>query len=309
MIGAFNPYMAGSSPQQPNISVDTVSKLLGGANAGVQALVDGIQKAGEIDRSSKVNELLASGGFKGLSEEQARQKLAQMTGGQSLNPLVDANVAEVMANQKAREIAQAKAAAELGLEEFKFGNELTKLDKESGYKTELEKLKSNLGLESDLTLEEAKAKNDLVAMNALFGNQSKLEQLKNNLKIENFNKNLDPTRFTVVKDGDKAFAVDKANGTAREISTGLEKSSKDLIKDLPPKAEEFVRGLSPNQRKNWERAYRKGNLAWQDEKTEKVLNKAGLAENKVISSGRFVDLNDPTAAWVTFSNKLNEEEQ
>ena len=32
MIGAFNPYTAGSSPQQPNISVDTVSKLLGGAN-------------------------------------------------------------------------------------------------------------------------------------------------------------------------------------------------------------------------------------------------------------------------------------
>lgn len=81
-----------------------------------------------------------------------------MTGGQSLDPLVGANVAEVMANQKAKEIATAKAAAELGLEEFKFSNELTKLDKESRYKTEAEKLKSKLGLDADLTLEEAKAK-------------------------------------------------------------------------------------------------------------------------------------------------------
>ena len=299
MIGAFNPYTAGSSPQQPNISVDTVSKLLGGANAGVQALVGGIQKAGEIDRSSKVNELLASGGFKGLSEEQARQKLAQMTGGQSLNPLVDANVAEVMANQKAREIAQAKAASELGLEEFKFGNELTKLDKESGYKTELEKLKSNLGLESDLTLEEAKAKNDLVATNALFGNQSSLAKLKHNLNVESANKGELPDQWGVLGNG---VLYNKTTGATMmpEEYQKIQKSE-DVVKSLAPDAEKYVRGLSKNQQENFKEAYQSGNLAWQP----LVVDKKTGAK----SGGKFADLNDPTAAWVTFSNKLNKEEE
>ena len=124
MIGSFNPYTAGNSPQSPNISVDTVAQLLGGANAGIQSLVGGIRKAGEIDRSSKVNELLAGGGLQGLTEEQQRQKLAQMTGGQSLNPLVQANVADVMANQRANEIAKASATAALGLEDRKSANDM-----------------------------------------------------------------------------------------------------------------------------------------------------------------------------------------
>lgn len=305
MIGAFNPYTAGTSPQQPNISLDTVSQLLGGANQGVQALVGGIQKAGEIDRSSKVNELLASGGLQGLTEEQQRQKLAQMTGGQSLNQLVQANAADVMANQKAREIAQADAAAKLGLEEFKFGNDLTKLEKESGYKTELEKLKSEMGLKSDLTLEEAKAANDLVATNALFGNQSKLERLKNDLKVENVDNNKLADRYMSMGGG---RVLDRVTGLVNDVGLPKTEKTENLIKELPTEAAKFVKGLSPNQRKNWEKAYRTGNLAWQDEKTEKVLNKAGLAENKVISTGRFVNLNDPTAAWVTFPNKIEEEQ-
>ena len=308
MIGAFNPYTAGTSPQQPNISLDTVSQLLGGANQGVQALVGGIQKAGEIDRSSKVNELLASGGLQGSTEEQQRQKLAQMTGGQSLNPLVQANAADVMANQRANEIAQASAAAALGLEDRKSVNDMA-----------IEELKAKVGMNKDIAVAKTKGEIDSEAAKLLYGNNLNIQNLKgsqaqglikleNDLKNESFKQNLDPTRFTVIKDGDKAYAVDKSNGIAKELSTGLDKSSKDLIKDLPAKAEEFVRGLSPNQRKNWEKAYKNGNLAWQDEKTEKVLNKAGLAENKVISTGRFVDLNNPTAAWVTFSNKLEEEQ-
>lgn len=299
MIGAFNPYMAGSSPQQPNVSVDTVSKLLGGANAGVQALVGGIQKAGEIDRSSKVNELLASGGFKGLSEEQARQKLAQMTGGQSLNPLVDANVAEVMANQKAREIAQAKAAAELGLEEFKFGNELTKLDKESGYKTELEKLKSNLGLESDLTLEEAKAKNDLVATNALFGNQSSLAKLKHNLNIESARKGELPDQWGVLGNGVMYNKTTGETMTPKEYKAATKEQ--DLIKDLPNDAEDYVRGLSANQKENFKEAYQSGNLAWQP----LVVDKKTGAK----SGGFFVDLNSPTPLGITISNKRKTKEE
>lgn len=308
MMSAFNPYTAGAAPQSPNIQLDTVAHLLGGAGAGVQSLVNGIQKSQEISRSSKVNDILASGGLQGLTEEQQRQKLAQMTGGQSINPLVQANVADVMANQKANEMAKASAAAALGLEDRKSSNDMA-----------IEELKAKVGMNKDIAVAKTKGEIESEAAKLLYGNNLNIQNLKgsqaqglakleNDLKNESFKQNLDPTRFTVIKDGDKAYAVDKSTGIAKELSTGINKSSKDLVKDLPAKAEEFVRGLSPNQRKNWEKAYKNGNLAWQDEKTEKVLNKAGLAENKVISSGRFVDLNNPTAAWVTFSNKLEEEQ-
>lgn len=299
MIGSFNPYTAGSSPQSPNISVDTVSKLLGGASAGVQALVNGVQKAGEIDRSYKVNELLASGGFKGLTEEQTRQRLAQMTGGQSLDPLVGANVAEVMANQKAKEIATAKAAAELGLEEFKFGNELTKLDKESGYKTEAEKLKAKLGLDADLTLEEAKAKNDLVATNALFGNQSKLAELKHNLNIDSAKKGELPDQWGVLGNG---VLYNKTTGETMmpEEYQKIQKSE-DIVKSLAPDAEKYVRGLSKNQQENFKEAYQSGNLAWQP----LVVDKKTGAK----SGGFFVDLNSPTPLGITLSNKRKSKEE
>lgn len=299
MIGSFNPYTAGSSPQSHNMSVDTISKLLDGASVGVQALVNGVQKAGEIDRSSKVNELLASGGFKGLTEEQTRQKLAQMTGGQSLDSLVGANVADVMANQKAREIATAKANAELGLEEFKFGNELTKLEKESGYKTEAEKLKAKLGLDADLTLEEAKAKNDLIATNALFGNQSSLAKLKHNLNIESAKKGELPDQWGVLGNG---VLYNKTTGeTMMPDEYQKIKKSEDIIKSLAPDAEKYVRGLSKNQQENFKEAYQSGNLAWQPLVADK---KTGAK-----SGGFFVDLNSPTPLGITISNKRKEKEE
>ena len=296
MMSAFNPLTAGAAPQSPNIQLDTVAQLLGGAGAGVQSLVNGIQKSQEISRSSKVNELLANGGLQGLNEEQQRRKLAQMTGGQSLNPLVDANVAEVMANQKAREIAQAKAAADLGLEEFKFGNELTKLDKESGYKTELEKLKSNMGLESDLKLEEAKAKNDLIATNALFGNQSSLAKLKHNLNIESAKNGELPDQWGVLGNG---VLYNKTTGDTMmpEEYQKIQKSE-DVLKSLAPDAEKYVRGLSKNQQENFKEAYQSGNIAWQP----LVIDKKSGAK----SGGFFVDLNSPTPLGITISNKRKE---
>lgn len=297
MMSAFNPYTAGAAPQSPNIQLDTVAQLLGGAGAGVQSLVNGIQKSQEISRSSKVNELLANGGFKNLSEEQARQKLAQMTGGQSLNPIVDANVAEVMANQKAREIAQAKAAAELGLEEFKFGNELTKLNKESGYKTELERLKSSLGLESDLALEEAKAKNNLVETNALFGNQSKLAELKHNLEINSAKKGELPDQWAVLGNGVMYNKTTGETMTPKEYKAATKEH--DLIKDLPKDAEDYVRGLSANQKENFKEAYSSGNIAWQPFIVDK---KTGAK-----SGGFFVDLNAKTPLGITISNKRKEQ--
>ena len=296
MMSAFNPYTAGAAPSSPNIQLDTVAQLLGGAGAGVQSLVNGIQKSQEISRSSKVNELLANGGLQGLNEEQQRRKLAQMTGGQSLNPLVDANVAEVMANQKAREIAQAKAAADLGLEEFKFGNELTKLDKESGYKAELEKLKSNMGLESDLKLEEAKAKNDLIATNALFGNQSSLAKLKHNLNIESAKNGELPDQWGVLGNG---VLYNKTTGDTMmpEEYQKIQKSE-DVLKSLAPDAEKYVRGLSKNQQENFKEAYQSGNIAWQP----LVIDKKSGAK----SGGFFVDLNSPTPLGITISNKRKE---
>ena len=299
MIGAFNPYTAGTSPQQPNISLDTVSQLLGGANQGVQALVGGIQKAGEIDRSSKVNELLASGGLQGLTEEQQRQKLAQMTGGQSLNPLVQASAADVMANQRAREIAQADAAAKLGLEEFKFGNDLTKLEKESGYKTELEKLKSEMGLKSDLTLEEAKATNDLVATNALFGNQSKLAEIKHNLEINSAKKGELPDQWAVLGNGVMYNRTTGETMTPKEYKTATKEQ--DLVKDLPKDAEDYVRGLSANQKENFKEAYSSGNIAWQP----LIVDKKTGAK----SGGFFVDLNSKTPLGITISNKRRIKEE
>lgn len=296
MMSAFNPYTAGAAPQSPNIQLDTVAQLLGGAGAGVQSLVNGIQKSQEISRSSKVNDILASGGFQGLTEEQQRQKLAQMTGGQSLNPLVQANVADVMANQKANEMARASAAAALGLEEFKFGNELTKLDKESGYKAELEKLKSNMGLESDLKLEEAKAKNDLIATNALFGNQSSLAKLKHNLNIESAKNGELPDQWGVLGNG---VLYNKTTGDTMmpEEYQKIQKSE-DVLKSLAPDAEKYVRGLSKNQQENFKEAYQSGNIAWQP----LVIDKKSGAK----SGGFFVDLNSPTPLGITISNKRKE---
>ena len=296
MIGAFNPYMAGSSPQQPNISLDTVSQLLGGANQGVQALVGGIQKAGEIDRSSKVNELLASGGLQGLTEEQQRRKLAQMTGGQSLNQLVQANATDVMANQKAREIAQADAAAKLGLEEFKFGNDLTKLEKESGYKTELEKLKSEMGLKSDLTLEEAKAKNDLVATNALFGNQSKLEEIKHNLNINSAKKGELPDQWGVLGNG---VLYNKTTGDTMlpEEYKKLQSKEEDSFQTLSSEAKSYAKNLTKNQQENLAEALNSGKIGFKPYKEDK---KSGYKEG-----GYFYDAE--TGQRITISSKRKEQ--
>lgn len=296
MIGAFNPYTAGASPQSPNISMDTVAKLMGGLGTGVQALVGGIQKAGEIDRSSKVNELLAGGGFKGLTEEQTRQKLAQMTGGQSLDPLVNVNVAEVMANQKAKEIATAKAAAELGLEEFKFGNELTKLEKESGYKTEAEKLKAKLGLDADLTLEEAKAKNDLIATNALFGNQSKLAEIKHNLNINSAKKGELPDQWGVLGNG---VLYNKTTGDTMlpEEYKKLQAKEEDSFQTLSAEAKSYAKNLTKIQQENLAEALNSGTIGFKPYKEDK---KSGYKEG-----GYFYDAE--TGQRITISSKKKEQ--
>ena len=292
MIGAFNPYTAGSSPQSPNISVDTVAQLLGGANAGIQSLVGGIRKAGEIDRSSKVNELLAGGGLQGLTEEQQRQKLAQMTGGQSLNPLVQANAADVMANQKAREIAQASAAAAIGLEDRKSVNDQT-----------LERLKSEVGLAADTSLAKTKGEIEQKAAEQLFGYDSQLLGQKgsqardllgfeNELKVKNFDENKSSDRYMSMG---KGKVLDRATGEVKDVGISQIENSEDLIKSLPNDAEDYVRGLSANQRENFKEAYSSGNIAWQPFVVDK---KTGAK-----SGGFFVDLNSKTPLGITISNK------
>ena len=292
MIGAFNPYTAGSSPQSPNISVDTVAQLLGGANAGIQSLVGGIRKAGEIDRSSKVNELLAGGRLQGLTEEQQRQKLAQMTGGQSLNPLVQANVADVMANQRANEIAKASATAALGLEDRKSVNDQT-----------LERLKSEVGLAADTSLAKTKGEIEQKAAEQLFGYDSKLLGQKgsqardllgfeNELKVKNFDENKSSDRYMSMG---KGKVLDRATGEVKDVGISQIENSEDLIKSLPTDAENYVRGLSANQRENFKEAYSSGNIAWQPFVVDK---KTGAK-----SGGFFVDLNSKTPLGITISNK------
>lgn len=291
MIGSFNPYTAGNSPQSPNISVDTVAQLLGGANAGIQSLIGGIRKAGEIDRSSKVNELLAGGGLQGLTEEQQRQKLAQMTGGQSLNPLVQANVADVMANQRANEIARASATAALGLEDRKSANDMN-----------IEKLKSQLGLTADTAL--AKTKGEIEAENAkrLFGYDSQLLGQKgsqardllgfeNELKVKNFDENKSSDRFMSMG---KGKVLDRATGEVRDVGISQIENAEDLIKSLPNDAENYVRGLTRNQQENFKEAYASGNIAWQP----LIVDKKSGAK----SGGFFVDLNAKTPLGITISN-------
>ena len=296
MMSAFNPYTAGAAPQSPNIQLDTVAQLLGGAGAGVQSLVNGIQKSQEISRSSKVNDILASGGLQGLTEEQQRQKLAQMTGGQSINPLVQANVADVMANQKANEMAKASAAAALGLEDRKSSNDMA-----------IEELKSKLGLESDTSLAKTKGEIEQKAAEQLFGYDSKLlgqkgnqasslAQLENNLKVKNFNENKSTDRFMSMG---KGKVLDRATGEVRDVGISSTEDAEDLVKALPKDAESYVRGLTRNQQENFKEAYKGGNIAW---KSLSIDKKTGAK-----SGGFFVDLNQETPIGITISNLRRKE--
>lgn len=299
MIGSFNPYTAGNSPQSPNISVDTVAQLLGGANAGIQSLVGGIRKAGEIDRSSKVNELLAGGGLQGLTEEQQRQKLAQMTGGQSLNPLVQANVADVMANQRANEIAKASAAAALGLEDRKSANDMN-----------IEKLKSQLGLTADTSLAKTKGEIEQKAAEQLFGYNSKLlgqkssqaqglAKFENDLKIEAFKNNLDPNRYTVVKYDDVPYAVDKSTGLGQKIGLPEESKGTSFEKSLSSEAKTAFRNLTPNQQENLKEAYQNGNIGYKPYKVD--------PKTKEKSGGFWYNLDEPTGLGIAISNVRRKE--
>lgn len=298
MIGAFNPYTAGNSPQSPNISVDTVAQLLGGANAGIQSLVGGIRKAGEIDRSSKVNELLAGGGLQGLTEEQQRQKLAQMTGGQSLNPLVQANVADVMANQRANEIARASATAALGLEDRKSANDMN-----------IEKLKSQLGLTADTAL--AKTKGEIEAENAkrLFGYDSQLLGqkgsqardllgLENDLKVKNFNENKSSDRYMSMG---KGKVLDRATGEVKDVGVTQDEKKDDFAKSLSSEGQKAFKNLTRNQQDNLEEAYKNGNIGYKPYSID--------AKTKEKSGGFFYDLNNPTGIGISISNKKVEKKQ
>lgn len=292
MIGAFNPYTAGASPQSPNISLDTVSQLLGGANAGVQALVGGINKAGEIDRSSKINELLATGGFKGLTEEQQRAKVAELTGGRSLNPIVGSNVADVLATQKAREVAQADTIAKLGLEDRKTANDL-----------ELEKLKSQLGLTKDTAIENIKSANEMKAAEALFGHESRLlgqkggqakdlAKFENDLKVSLIDQNKLPDRFISMG---KGLTLDRVTGEVKKTEISKEDTVEDVLKTLSPEAQKHAKNLTKTQQENLAEALKTGNIGYKPYSEDK---KTGAK-----SGGFFYDANNPTGLGITISNK------
>lgn len=286
MIGSFNPYTSGYSPSQPNISADTVSKLMtGGIDKGIQSLVGGIQQSGEIDRSSKVNQLLASGGLQGLSEEQQRQKLAQMTGGQSINPLVGANVAEALANQQANEMAQAKATAALGLEDRKSANDMNKAIFEAKEKMGLEELKSNLGLQSDVQLQNLK-----------FGHESAITKLKSSLDNQVDKDGKIKGKWGVLGNG--VLYNDKTGETKTPEEYAKAVKTKDIVDSLPKDASNYFKGLTKNQQENFKEAYLSGNIGWKpltvDEKT------------KAKSGGFFYDLDNPTGLGITISNKRKE---
>ena len=286
MIGSFNPYTSGYSPNQPNISADTVSKLMaGGIDKGIQSLVGGMQQAGEIDRSSKVNQLLASGGLQGLSEEQQRQKLAQMTGGQSINQLVGANVAEALANQQANEMAQAKATAALGLEDRKSANDMNKAIFEAKEKMGLEELKSNLGLQSDVQLQNLK-----------FGHESAITKLKSSLDNQVDKDGKIKGKWGVLGNG--VLYNDKTGETKTPEEYAKAVKTKDIVDSLPKDASNYFKGLTKNQQENFKEAYLSGNIGWKplivDEKT------------KDKSGGFFYDLDNPTGLGITISNKRKE---
>lgn len=286
MIGSFNPYTSGYSPSQHNISADTVSKLMtGGIDKGIQSLVGGIQQSGEIDRSSKVNQLLASGGLQGLSEEQQRQKLAQMTGGQSINPLVGANVTEALANQQANETAQAKATAALGLEDRKSANDMNKAIFEAKEKMGLEELKSNLGLQSDVQLQNLK-----------FGHESAITKLKSSLDNQVDKDGKIKGKWGVLGNG--VLYNDKTGETKTPEEYAKAVKTKDIVDSLPKDASNYFKGLTKNQQENFKEAYLSGNIGWKplvvDEKT------------KAKSGGFFYDLDNPTGLGITISNKRKE---
>ena len=286
MIGSFNPYTSGYSPNQPNISADTISKLMtGGIDKGIQSLVGGIQQSGEIDRSSKVNQLLASGGFQGLSEEQQRQKLAQMTGGQSINPLVGANVAEALANQQANEMAQAKAAAALGLEDRKSANDMNKAIFEAKEKMGLEELKSNLGLQSDVQLQNLK-----------FGHESAITKLKSSLDNQVDKDGKIKGKWGVLGNG--VLYDDKTGETKTPEEYAKAVKTKDIVDSLPKDASNYFKGLTKNQQENFKEAYLSGNIGWK----HLVVD----ANTKAKSGGFFYDLDNPTGLGITISNKRKE---
>lgn len=292
MTGGFNPYRAGLPPQSQNVSQELISKLMSGGTDSIQSLLGGIQKSGEISRSSKLNDLLATGELDGLTEEQTRQKVAQMTGGQSVNPLVQANIADVMSGQRASQIAKNKAAADLGLEEYKFGNDMEKTKYKAGQDLELEQLKSKLGLNADLTIEEAKAKNDAIASNMLFGNQSSLEKLKHQLKIDSSNKGELPEQWGVLGNG---VLYNKTTGDTMlpEEYKNIVKE-KDTVESLPTDAKAYVKSLSKNQQENFKEAYASGSIGWKPAEKDSKGNKSG---------GFFYDLNSSTPLGITISNK------
>lgn len=286
MIGSFNPYTSGYSPSQPNISADTVSKLMtGGIDKGIQSLVGGIQQSGEIDRSSKVNQLLASGGLQGLSEEQQRQKLAQMTGGQSINPLVGANVAEVLANQQANEMAQAKATAALGLEDRKSTNDMNKAIFEAKEKMGLEELKSNLGLQSDVQLQNLK-----------FGHESAITKLKSSLDNQVDKDGKIKGKWGVLGNG--VLYNDKTGETKTPEEYAKAVKTKDIVDSLPKDASNYFKGLTKNQQENFKEAYLSGNIGWKPLVVD--------AKTKDKSGGFFYDLDNPTGLGITISNKRKE---
>lgn len=134
MTGGFNPYRAGLPPSEPNVSADLVAQLLGGGTGNIiNSIAGGLQKSGEISRTSKLNELLASGTFDDMNSKNVRSEIAKATGGSSIDPTMAKALDSLLSGKVEQESEQAKALASLGLEDRKFKNELSKLGVENQY--------------------------------------------------------------------------------------------------------------------------------------------------------------------------------
>lgn len=77
----LNPYRAGNRPASPNVSAGALNQLMGMQQQTGEGLVNLIANAGKIDRTQKVNDLIARGGLDDLNEAQLQEKLLGVAGG------------------------------------------------------------------------------------------------------------------------------------------------------------------------------------------------------------------------------------
>lgn len=281
MIGQFNPYRAGSPVQLPNVSARDL--LLGNQaqNESLGNLINSVSNVGTIARSEDVAKALSSKDLANASANDALAKLVTLSSGG-----VDANSQNLMNNfvqdKRAIESANALAQSNLTKEQMKAQQELVKQKLVGDQRLAKQQLVGKQNL--DKVSFEAKA-------------DEGIERLKHSLNIDAAKRGELPDQWGVLGNG-VLYNRTTGQAIAPEEYKKIQKQQ-DIVKELPRKAEEWVRGLSPNQRKNWEEEYSKGNWAWQDEVRDKKTN-------KLITRAGFFDLTSPTAPWVNISNKVKE---